>query len=155
MALGISRTCIGGVLSHQSLSVRLACSSSSKVASSSTFPASGISRTYSTASASLTKKTPVTAKGTKNDAHTIPKPLKKKVVATVPPKKATSPEMETALHVAATSPVASTVPSDVSDEAKQMDQLKEMERVMAFQHLMPTVDAWGQEVKETLGGVCS
>ncbi|KAF4618909.1 hypothetical protein D9613_010113 [Agrocybe pediades] len=141
------RSCISTVLNHhQGFAVRLHSSSSRLAPCSAT---SVYSRTYATASATLTSKTPVTAKGTKHDAHLINKPSKKKTAATVPPKKATSPEMETAQHLTP-APQAAKTETATSEELQQIEQLKEMERVMAFQHLMPTVDAWGQEVKETL-----
>ncbi|KAH9478346.1 hypothetical protein JR316_0008800 [Psilocybe cubensis] len=139
MALGLSRSRIGVVLNQQGLSVRLA---SPLQAASCVHSGIALSRTYTTASASLTKKTPVTAKGTRKDAHLSPPPPKQKAASRNPPKKATSREMESAKHVADEEPL----PTKISEEEK----LKEVERMLAFQHLMPTVDAWGQEIKETL-----
>jgi hypothetical protein len=37
-------------------------------------------------------------------------------------------------------------------ELTEEEKLAEMERMMAFAHLMPTIDPWGQEITETLGG---
>lgn len=34
----------------------------------------------------------------------------------------------------------------------QLEQVEELERIMAFGHLMPTVDPWGQPTPDTLGG---
>lgn len=157
MALGVSRTYFGGVLSHQRLTLSVA-SSSSRLASCSI---SYLTRPYATASAALTKKNPVTAKGTRHDAHPPPPSSSKKAAAKGSPKKSTSPEMETARQTSEPNPI----PAQVADEAAskktkqskevsadEIEKLKEMERIMAFQHLMPTVDAWGQDVKETLGG---
>lgn len=150
MVIGVSRTCIGGVLNHQGHAIRFA--STSRVVSS--FQ-SGVSlpRLYSTASSTLTKKGPVTAKGTKKDAHLTPPPPKGRVIPPKQLKKTTSAAKEAAVHVVDT-PTPIPEPELSPEEQARIDeeeQLKEMERYMAFQHLMPTVDTWGQEVKETLG----
>ncbi|KDR80260.1 hypothetical protein GALMADRAFT_136775 [Galerina marginata CBS 339.88] len=153
MALGISRTHLGGVLSRHGIKIRVG--SSSRYATCSTPSYSGIARAYGTASASLTKKSPVTAKGTINDSHRTAPPPKRKRAGQVPPKKSTSPEMEEVLRTPDSDPVdlaaKSFTPKDSAQPpTSEAEKLKEMDRIMAFQHLMPTIDTWGQEVKETL-----
>ncbi|PPQ96127.1 hypothetical protein CVT26_004762 [Gymnopilus dilepis] len=102
-------------------------------------------RSYATASATLTKKTPVTAKGTRHDAHPPAPSPEKKAATKGPYRKVTSSEMETAQKTFEAQ-------LDMSKEAEQLQKMQEMQRIMSFQHLMPTVDAWGAEVKETMGG---
>lgn len=104
------------------------------------------SRSYATASATLTKKTPVTAKGTRHDAHPPAPSPEKKAATKGRYRKVTSTEMETAQKT-------SEAQLDMSKEAEQLQKMQEMHRIMSFQHLMPTVDAWGAEVKETMGGL--
>ena len=38
------------------------------------------------------------------------------------------------------------------EELTEEERLAEMERMLAFAHLMPTIDPWGQDITETLGG---
>jgi len=39
------------------------------------------------------------------------------------------------------------------EELTEEERLAEMERMLAFAHLMPTIDPWGQDITETLGGL--
>jgi len=152
MALGISWTYFGGVLSHQGI----ASSTRASVCLVRTSPLPA--RRYATASAALTKKKPVTAKGTRKDAHNKLEPPKKSIAKKLP-KSSTSPTMETANSAA--DPLPSTehlVEQILQEDPKKQhllseeEKVEEMERMMAFAHLMPTVDPWGQEITETLGG---
>lgn len=69
-------------------------------------------RGYAAASASLTKKTPVSAKG--NSKVQDPNKLKSLTITE--------------------------------------EQTKELDRMLVMAQLMPTVDPWGQQVQDTLGG---
>jgi len=151
MTLNISRTYFGGVLNRQGIA------SSSRVTACLTLTLSLPSCRYATASAALTKKGPVTAKGTRKDAHNKPatpkKPAPKKL-----PKQSSSPAMETAHSVSEPIPSPEhAVKKDVQGDPKRQEELteeekiEEMQRMMAFAHLMPTIDPWGQEITETLG----
>jgi len=42
-------------------------------------------------------------------------------------------------------------PKQEKEELTEGEKLEEMQKMMAFAHLMPTVDPWGQEITETLG----
>ena len=107
------------------------------------------SRGYAAVSASLTKKTPVTAKGTRKDARTQPQPPPRKAASRTP-KKTTSSEMETAATdtvAVENSKVQGLNPLNMTEE-----QTKELDRMMVMAQFMPTMDPWGQEVLDTLGG---
>ena len=152
MALSISRTYLGGVLNRHGVS------SSSRVTACLAHNSSLSVRRYATASAALTKKGPVTAKGTRKDAHNKPATPKKSAPKKLP-KQSSSPAMETAHSVSEPIPIPEhSVKESVKADPKQQEELTEeeklaeMERMMAFAHLMPTVDPWGQEITETLGG---
>jgi hypothetical protein len=105
-------------------------------------------RRYAAASASLTKKTPVTAKGTRKDARTQPQPPPRKAASRTP-KKTTSSEMETA----ATDTVAMehSKVQELNSLNLSQEQMKELDRMMVMAQFMPTMDPWGQEVRDTLG----
>jgi len=114
-------------------------------------------RGYAAASASLTKKTPVTAKGTRKDAHTQPQSPPRKVASRTP-KKTTSSEMETAIHSANDIVAAehSTVqdPNDPKSfhDMTEEERTQELDRMLVMAQFIPTLDPWGQEVMDTLGG---
>ena len=106
-------------------------------------------RGYVAASASLTKKTTVTAKGTRRDARTQPQPPSRKA-ASRSPKKTTSSERETAATGTVTeehSKLQELNPLNMTEE-----QTKEIDRMLVMAQFMPTMDLWGQEVRDTLGG---
>jgi protein MBA1 len=102
----------------------------------------------------LTKKRPVTAKGTRKDAHNTPENPRKSTAKKVP----RNSTMETANSASDPLPSAHLVEQIVQEDPKKQhslseeEKVEEMERMMAFAHLMPTVDPWGQEITETLGG---
>lgn len=107
-------------------------------------------RGYAASSASLTKKTPVAAKGTPKDARTqqLQSPTRKDASRT--PKKMIS--SETAIH-SVSDPVAEDLnrPKSVNDMTEE-EQTKELDRMLVMAQFMPTLDPWGQEVLDTLGG---
>lgn len=117
-------------------------------------------RGYAAASASLTKKTPVTAKGTRKDARTQPQ-SPSRTAASRTPKKTTSSEMEKAIH-SSTDTVAAehlkaqdpSSPKSFNDMTEE-EQTKELDRMLVMAQFMPTMDPWGQEVLDTLGGSLS
>ena len=153
MALSISRTYFGGVLNFQGIS------SSSRVTACLSRTSPLPARRYATASVALTKKGPVTAKGTRKDAHNKPATPKKSAPKKLP-KQPSSPAMETAHSVPEPIPAAEhSVKKNAQADPKQQEELTEeerlaeMERMLAFAHLMPTIDPWGQDITETLGGL--
>lgn len=105
-------------------------------------------RGYAAASASLTKKTPV-AKGTRNDARTQPQPSSRKAASRTP-KKTTSSVMETA--ATDTAAVEHSKLKDLNSLNMTEEQTKELDRMLVMAQFMPTLDPWGQEVQDTLGG---
>lgn len=117
-------------------------------------------RGYAAAGASLAKKTPVAAKGTRKDAPTQPQ-SPHRAAASRMHKKTTSSEMEKANHSATDTVAAehskiedSNKPKSVSDMTEE-EQTKELDRMLVMAQFMPTLDPWGQEVLDTLGGSLS
>ena len=112
-------------------------------------------RGYAAASASLKKKTPVSAKETRKDARAQPQPPPRKATSRTS-KKTTSSEMEPAIRSAADT--AAVEHSKVQNLNKSNsltiteEQTKELDRMLVMAQLMPTMDPWGQEVRDTLGG---
>jgi hypothetical protein len=106
-------------------------------------------RGYAAASASLTKKTPVAAKGTPKDARTHPQPSPRKAASRTP-KKTNSSEKETAATDAVA--VEHLKVQDLKSHNMTEEQTKELDRMLVMAQFMPTMDPWGQEVRETLGG---
>ena len=100
-------------------------------------------RGYATASAPLTKKAPVSAKATRKDARIQPQPpLRKRML-----KKKTSSDKETEATDTAAEERSKINPLNMTEE-----QTKELDRMLLMAQFMPTMDPWGQEVQETLGG---
>lgn len=154
------RVCLGGITTQHGLMGCIA--SSSKLLSCSParlqFHSSfhRATRGYAAASASLTKKTPVTAKGTRKD--TSQRQSLPRNPASRTPKKTTSSEMETAIHSAADTVAAEhspirdlNKPKSVNDMTEE-EQTRELDRLLVLAQFMPTLDPWGQEVLDTLGG---
>ena len=104
-------------------------------------------RGYAVASASLTKKAPVAAKGTRKDARTQPQPSPRKAASRL--KKTTSSEMEKAATDTEHSKLNL---KDLNPGHMTEEQTKELDRMLVMAQFMPTVDPWGQEVRDTLGG---
>ncbi|KAF8155791.1 hypothetical protein B0H34DRAFT_509736 [Crassisporium funariophilum] len=161
MAFNISRTYLGAACSQQTLFNRVASSSKLVTCSGQRMTSSvqPVTRTrgYAAASASLAKRNPITAKGTRNDAHAKPPAASRKVKAQTPSRQPTSPEMEAARHSseAITAAAAEAVPETKSRTAafadmNEEERLKELEKMLAMADLMPTIDPWGQEVIDTL-----
>ena len=98
--------------------------------------------------ATLRKKTPVTAKGTRKDARTPQPPPQN--AASRKHKKTTSAEKETA----PTDAVAKehSLLKDLHSHNMTEEQTKELDKMLVMAQFMPTIDPWGQEVRETLGG---
>ena len=101
-------------------------------------------RGYAATSASLTKKT---TKGTRKDDRTHPQPSSRKAPRT--PKMTISSKTETAATDTVTvehSKVQNLNPLKLTEE-----QTKELDRMIVKAQFMPTMDPWGQEVRDTLG----
>lgn len=103
-------------------------------------------RGYAATSASLKKKTLGTAKGTRKDARTQPE-SPPRTAASRTHKKTTSSEME---H----SKVQDNKLKSVNRMTEE-EQTKELDRMLVMAQFMPTMDPWGQEVLDTLGGSLS
>lgn len=159
------RVCIGGVTAQHGLfgciasSSKLSSCSSARVQFHPSFHRA--TRGYAAAaSASLTKKTPVTAKGTRRDALTQPQSPPRKAASRTP-KKTTSSEIETAIRSATDTVAAEHSKVKDSDQPKSInnmteeEQTKELDRMLVMAQFMPTLDPWGQEVLDTLGGSLS
>ncbi|KAF8800612.1 hypothetical protein BYT27DRAFT_7116937 [Phlegmacium glaucopus] len=151
------RAYLGGITTQHGLlgciasSSKLLSCSSARVQHPSSFHRA--TRGYAAASASLTKKTPVTAKGTRKDAHTQPQSPPRKVASRTP-RKTTSSEMETAIH-SANDTVAAEHNRTVQDSKAfnnmtEEEQTQELDRMLVMAQFMPTLDPWGQEVMDTL-----
>jgi hypothetical protein len=137
------RTYLGGITTQHSL---LSCiASSSRVQFHPCFHRA--TRAYATASASLTKKTPITAKGTPKDDRTHPQPSNRK--APRMPKKTISSETETA--ATDTVAVEHLKVQNLNGLTLTEEQTKELDRMIVKAQFMPTLDPWGQEVRDTLG----
>jgi hypothetical protein len=139
------RAYLGGITTQHSL---LGCTASSSLARVQFHPCfHRATRGYAATSASLTKKTPATAKGTRKDDRTHPQPSPRK--APRMPKKTISSETETAATdtvAVEQSKVQNLNPLKLTDE-----QTKELDRMIVKAQFMPTMDPWGQEVRDTLG----
>lgn len=122
MALGISKSYLGGVVSRHALITRVASSSSAAVCTrrALAFPTRGYA---AAASAPLKKKGTARQKGTTTDPFAA---IKGK-------------------------PVPAEAAPEITIEEENAKKVEEIERMMAFQHLMPTVDPWGLTVPDTLG----
>ena len=108
------RAYLGGISTQRGL---LGC-----IASSSSPPCfHRATRRYAATNASLKKKTPATAKGTRKAASRTPKKTS---------------EMET---------------TDLNPYNITEDQTKELDRMLVMAQYMPTLDPWGLEVPDTLG----
>lgn len=157
----VLRAYLGGVIHQHSLLGCLA-SSSKNLSYSSTrvqFHPSfhRATRGYAAASASLTKKTP---KGTRKDTRTQPQ-SPPRTAASRTPKKTTSSETEKAIHSATNTVATENSKVQNVNEPKlingmtEEEQIKEFDRMLVMAQYMPTVDPWGQEVQDTLGGFLS
>lgn len=147
----VLRSYLGSVTQHGLFGC---IASSSKLLSSSSVRVQFHPRTtrgYAAASASLTKKTPVTAKGTRKDAHAQPKsPTRKAVPPT--PRKTTLSEMETTAATEHSRVQGLNEPKSTKNLTEE-EQTKELDRLLMMAQFMPTVDPWGQEIQDTLGGL--
>ena len=138
-----SRAYLGGITSQHGL---LGCiaSSSARVQFHPCFHRA--TRGYAVASASLTKKTPVATKGTPKDARTQPQSPPRKAASRIP-KKLTSSGIQMTVTDTVDSKLKDLNPLNMTEE-----QTKELDRMLMMTQFMPTMDPWGQEVRDTLGG---
>lgn len=141
------RAYLGGIATQHGFLSCIASSSAARVQFHPCFHRA--TRGYAAASASLTKKTPVTTKGTRKDARKQPQPPPRKAASRTP-KKTSSSDKETA----ATDTVAVEHQKVQDQNPLNMteEETKELDRMLVMAQFMPTVDPWGQEVQETLGG---
>ena len=140
------RAYLGGITTQHGLLGCIASSSSARVQFHPCFHR--VTRGYAATSASLKKTTPVTAKGTRKDARTQSQPPTRKATSRTPKK--TSSEMETA--ATDTVAVENSKTPDLNPYNMTEDQTKELDRMLVMAQYMPTLDPWGQEVQDTLGG---
>lgn len=140
------RAYLGGITSQHGL---LSCIASSSARAQFHPCFHRATRGYAAASASLSKKTPVTAKGTRKDARTKPQPPLRKATSRTT-KKTTSSEMETA--ATDTDAVEHSKSQELNPLNMTEEQTKELDRMLVMAQFMPTMDLWGQEVQDTLGG---
>jgi hypothetical protein len=156
------RAYLGGITTQHGL---LSCFASSKISSCSSARVQfhpcfhrAATRGYAAASASLKKKTPVSAKGTRKDVRTQPQPPPRKATSQTS-KKTTSSEMEPAIRSAADTAAVEHSKVQNLNNSKSLtiteEQTKELDRMLVMAQLMPTMDPWGQEVRDTLGGSLS
>jgi hypothetical protein len=157
----VLRAYLGGVTKQHSLlgclafsSKNLSCSST-RVQFHPSFHRA--TRGYAAASASLTKKTP---KGTRKDTRTQPQ-SPPRTAASRTPKKTTSLETEKPIHSATNTVAAENSKVQNPNEPKvfnnmtEEEQTQELDRMLVMAQYMPTVDPWGQDVLDTLGGFLS
>ena len=137
------RAYLGGITTRHSL---LGCIASSSARVQFHFCFRRATRSYAAASTTSTKKAPVAVIGIRKDVRTQSQPSPRKAASRTP-KKTTLAEMGKAAIDSGQSKFKDQVPHNMTEE-----QSKELDRMLIMAQFMPTIDPWGQEVQETLGG---